>query len=57
MESKAQIAVPRQLAILLDAPVLHRLTAAERAKAVALLARLLLEAGGTVEAEDDDERV
>jgi hypothetical protein len=49
--------VPRQLGLALDAVRLHGLSPAERGRAVALLARLLLEAAGAGTAgERDDDR-
>ena len=48
---------PRQLAMALDAPSLGGLTTTERARAVSLLAHLLLEACGVVDQEGDDENV
>jgi hypothetical protein len=49
--------VPRQLDLALDAPRLHGLSPTERGRAVALLARLLLEAAGAGTAgERDDDR-
>jgi hypothetical protein len=40
----------------LDSSLLWGLTLTERAKAVSLLAQLLLEADGEMDAEEDDER-
>ena len=49
--------VPRQLSMALDAVKLHGLSPTERGRAVALLARLLLEAAGVGTAgERDDDR-
>lgn len=48
---------PRQLAILLDRPVLNGMTSCDRNAAVQRLARLLMEAAGAQPEEiDDDER-
>jgi hypothetical protein len=48
---------PRQLAILLDRPVLDGITPAERNTAIRRLARLLMEAAGAQPEEiGDDER-
>lgn len=59
MERTPRRAAPRQLALTLtlEASILERLPAVERAKAVTLLAQLLLEASGTVTGEDSDESV
>jgi hypothetical protein len=57
MEPNTQDEAPRQLPLALDATMLRGLTATQRAKAVALLARLLLEAAGHVVREPDDEHV
>ena len=57
MEWKARRAAPRQLALALETPVLRGLGKAERARAVDLLAQLLLEASGLVDEENDDEGV
>ena len=48
---------PRQLTIALDAPAIAGLGEAQRAKAVELLAQLLLEACGARNEEDGDEDV
>ncbi len=56
MEEKAQVTVPRQFPLALDSSLLRGLAPTQRAKAVSLLARLLLEAGGKGDMEDDDER-
>lgn len=55
MEKKTQFEAPRQLPLTLDSSLLRGLTPAERAKAVSLLAQLLLEAGGEADMEEDDE--
>lgn len=55
MEPKTQLEAPRQLALALDSSMLRGLAPTERAQAVALLA-LLLEAGGEVDREEDDDR-
>lgn len=55
MEKKTQLEAPRQLPLTLDSSLLRGLTPAERAKAVSLLAQLLLEAGGEADMEEDDE--
>ena len=48
---------PRQLSLSLDSAKLRGLTPPDRGAALALLARLLLEAAGVVATErDDDER-
>ena len=56
MEEKTQVTVPRQFPLVLDSSLLRGLAPTQRAKAVSLLARLLLEAGGKGDMEDDDER-
>ena len=48
-------AAPRQLSLSLDAAKLRGLTPPDRAAALALLARLLLEAAGVVATERDDD--
>ena len=53
MEWKTRRAAPRQLALALETPVLRGLGKAERARAVDLLAQLLLEASGLVDEEND----
>ena len=55
-ESKSLLA-PCQLTMALDSAKLQGLSASERSAAVALLAELLLEAGGMMERENDDDRV
>ena len=57
MKRKIRLATPRQLAMALDAPALEGLTKGERARAVSLLAQLLLEASGVVDEESGDEDV
>jgi hypothetical protein len=57
VEPKTQLEAPRQLPLSLDSAMLRGLTAAERAKAVALLAQLLLEAGGEMDREEVDEHL
>ncbi|MFL5286792.1 MAG: hypothetical protein ACJ8AW_38920 [Rhodopila sp.] len=53
----ASIKPPRQLAILLDRPVLKGMTPSERNAAIRRLARLLMEAAGVDPKETgDDER-
>jgi hypothetical protein len=55
--AQPSVAVPRQLSLSLDAAKLCSMTAPERGAALALLARLLMEAAGVVATEpDDDER-
>ena len=50
-------AAPRQLSLSLDSAKLRGMTPPDRGAALALLARLLLEAAGVVATErDDDER-
>ena len=50
-------AAPRQLSLSLDSAKLRGMTPPDRGAALALLARLLMEAGGVVATErDDDER-
>ena len=56
MKEKTQLTVPRQFPLALDSSLLRGLAPTQRAKAVSLLARLLLEAGGEVDMEEDDER-
>ena len=56
MRQKYPIEVPRQLPLNLDSSLLRGLTLTERTKAVSLLAQLLLEAAGEMDAEEDDER-
>lgn len=56
MEEKTQIAVPRQFPLALESSLLRDLAPTQRAKVVSLLAPLLLEAGGEVDMEEDDER-
>lgn len=56
MRQKYPIEIPRQLPLTLDSSLLWGLTLTERAKAVSLLAQLLLEADGEMDAEEDDER-
>ena len=48
--------LPRQMTMVLDGRELRRMTAAERAVAVAALARLLLEAAGAPAREAHDDR-
>ena len=48
--------LPRQMTMVLDGRELRRMTAAERAAAVAALARLLLEAAGAPAREAHDDR-
>jgi hypothetical protein len=48
---------PRQLSLALDPVKLRGMSPAERGRALALLARLLLEAAGAVAGEHDDDRV
>ena len=55
MEPITPFEAPRQLPLALDSSMLRGLAAAERAKAVTLLAQLLLEAGDRVEGEEDDD--
>lgn len=55
MKRKIRLAVPRQLLMALDTPVLEGLARRERAYVVSLLALLLLEASGLADAEGDDE--
>lgn len=57
MKEANRPAAPRQLAMVLDAPVLEGLGTTERAQAVSLLAQLLLEAIGVVDEGGDDENV
>ena len=57
MKEENRPAAPRQLAMVLDAPVLEGLGTTERAQAVSLLAQLLLEAIGVVDEGGDDENV
>ena len=50
-------AAPRQLSLSLDSAKLRGMTPSDRGAALALLARLLMEAAGVVATErDDDER-
>ena len=50
-------AAPRQLSLSLDSAKLRGMTPSDRGAALALLARLLIEAAGLVATErDDDER-
>jgi hypothetical protein len=50
-------AAPRQLSLALDSAKLRGMTPPDRGAALALLARLLMEAAGVVATErDDDER-
>ncbi len=56
MEPKTQLEALRQLPLALDSSMLRGLAPTECAKAVALLALLLLEAGGEVDREEDDDR-
>ena len=55
MKREAGPAAPRQLAMVLDAPTLEGLGTTERARAMSLLAQLLLEASGVVDEEGGDE--
>ena len=55
MMRKSRPSVPRQRTLAWDAPVLVSLTVEERARAVSLLAQLLLEASCAVEQESGDE--
>jgi hypothetical protein len=48
-------AAPRQLSLSLDSAKLRGLTPPDRGAALALLARLLLEAAGVVATEHDDD--
>ena len=48
---------PRQLRMALDAVKLRGMSPSERGRALALLARLLLEAAGAMAGERDDDRV
>jgi len=57
MKREIHPAAPRQLTMALDATALEGLGTKERAKAVSLLAQLLLEASGAVEEEGGDEDV
>jgi hypothetical protein len=50
------LVVFRQLSLTLDAAKLRGLSPTERGRALALLARLLLEAAGAMAQEHDDER-
>jgi hypothetical protein len=54
---QSSAAGPRQLSLSLDSTKLRGMTPADRGAALALLARLLMEAAGVVATErDDDER-
>jgi hypothetical protein len=51
------VSPPRQLTLALDSVKLRGLSTSERGAVVALLAGLLLEAGGVVERENDNDGV
>lgn len=57
MEDKTQATAPRQFPLPLDSFLLRGLAPSERARAVSLLAQLLLEAAGEGDREADDEYV
>ena len=57
MEHEPPVAAPRQLTMIWDSVALKGLAPAERRRVVALIARLLLEVGGTVKEGDDDEEL
>ncbi len=53
----AQSLTPRQLRIVFDSPLLRKMNAAERAKAIACLTNLLMQAAGAATGErSNDER-
>ena len=55
--AQSSAAAPRQLSLSLDSAKLRGMTPPDRGAALALLARLLMEAAGVVATErDDDER-